>query len=68
MGGELLSNNKEAPNAKEDYEIASTITTPKEPTLTKYDILEMNMTELKAELEKQNLKISGNKQTLPVRL
>ena len=40
---ELLSNNKEAPNAKKDDAISSTITTPGETTLTKGDILEMNM-------------------------
>ena len=40
---ELLSNNKEAPNAKEYDAISSTITTPEETTLTKGDILEMNM-------------------------
>ena len=63
-----MSENEEAPNAKEYDAIASTIPTPEEPTLTKYDILPINTKELKAELKKQNLKISGNKQTLQVRL
>ena len=45
---ELSSENKEAPSANEDDALASTIPTPVEPTLTKYDILAINMKELKA--------------------
>ena len=63
-----MSENEEAPNAKEYYAIASTIPTPEEPTLTKYYILAMKMKELNAELKKRNLNISGNKQTLQFRL
>ena len=63
-----MSENEEAPNSKEDDAIASTIPITEDPTLTKDDILAMNIKELKAEPKKQNLKISGNKQTLQVRL
>ena len=58
---ELLSENEEAPKAKGDDSITSKIPTHEETTLIKDDILAINMKELKAELKKQNLKISGNK-------
>ena len=63
-----MINNEEAPNANEYGAITSTIPTPEYPMLTKDDILSMNMKELKAELKKQNLNISGNKQTIQFRL
>ena len=65
---ELLRENEEAPNAKEYDTISSTIPSPEEPTLTKDDILAMNMKELKTELKKRKLNISGNKQALQFRL
>ena len=64
----MLSENEEAPNAKEDDAIVSKISISEDPTLTKDDILAMNMKELKTELKKRKLKISGNKQALQFRL
>ena len=64
----LLIENEETLNAKEDDAISNTIPTPEKIMLTKDDILPMNTKEMKSELKKRNLKISGNKQTLQVRL
>ena len=50
---ELLRDNKEVSNANEDNTITITIPTPEEPTLTKDEMIAMNMKEVKAELKNE---------------